>query len=111
MTTIAQNLIKQLKQMLEMDFAATPASTFTVKLKDELLSHGFDAPTAEELAVSLEVEIPAGLVSHEELGELAKLYAKIIEKSWQNFRDNGFADPTQAMRHIAKKMTLKFTAD
>lgn len=107
MATITQQIINQLKEALEVDLVASPMFIFVTKLKDELQSRGFDIPTSEELATSIDVEISEGAASVEELVELAKLYAQLIEKSWAQFHLNGFNDPTQAMRHMSKKMTLK----
>jgi hypothetical protein len=107
MTTIAQQLIEQLKGFLEMDFATTPSAIFVKKLKNELIHHGFEVAVAEVLAVSIDVELPAGAASTEEIEEFARLYGALLEKSWQNFHNQGFIDPTEALLVVAKKFTLK----
>lgn len=109
MTTIAQQLLEQLKGFLEIDFAASPSYIFIGKLREELQNRGFDIPTSEALAVAIDVEISDGAATTEELGEFAQLYAELIEKSWEQLRLNGFSNPTPAILQLAKKMTLKIS--
>lgn len=106
---LVQELIDILRQASETDMADAPAFVFMNKLRNNLVFCGLDSLEAETIATSMEVEIPDGAVTDEDLDTLSVLYCKIVMQARDAMVDAGFEHADFALKNIARQFTLKLT--
>lgn len=106
MNNMAARLVEMTKGFSEMDFSDMPGTIFMGLLRRRLIEKGFSVADAEMVAARMEVGLPPGSMTQEQLEEVATNYAIVLDKIRAALADQGFENPMIALREAASKMSL-----
>lgn len=107
---MAARLVAMTKEFAEMDFSDMPGTIFMGLLRQRLIEKGFSVADAEMVAARMEVGLPPGSMTQEQLEEVAVNYATVLEKIRASLAAQGFENPMLALREAASKMSLTLTS-
>lgn len=106
MHPMAHQLVAATRGMAAMDFTDLPSIAFIAYLRKNLIELSFSTADAESLASRIDVRLPQGAITQEQLIEVAENYSIVIAKIRDALCEKGFANPTLALVEMASKMNI-----
>lgn len=104
-----EDVLETLRGMARMDFNSSPAAQFMGAYRRALIAENFTVPDAEAIAVLIDIELPQGCMTEEQVNEVAVIMASIAAKIYAGFASQGFSNPIDAVIAVASKFHLKFS--
>ena len=102
------HFISTIEALADFNFYEAPALVFISKLRDELRLHGFSSADAEQLVLSMGVELGTeNLFTVQQMNQLVSAYAKLIVNAQAALHARGFKN-SEALMKIASSFTLTF---
>ena len=106
---LINGLITELNVLAATNFGELPAFVFMANLRDTLVfTERFTYDEAEAIVTAMDIILPEGILSSEQMSEFVVIYSKLICALQDGLRFHGFQDSVKIIVKMAPRLGLKF---
>lgn len=106
---LIKGLMTELNALADTNFGELPAIVFMANLRDTLVfTQRFTYDEAEAIVTAMDIILPVGVLSSEQVSEFVVIYSKLICALQDGLMIQGFQDSVKVIVKMAPRLGLKF---